>query len=131
MAHTSADLEKPPTPLELAVAGFEKLFVKVCKRDEHSKDIPICWSGGLTDISGQPPVLYSDPDHAVSSWKTWATAAWNDKLREQDGATVPPVLEWVQRPELIEYQITIADKLGRHRMVNNRWAVKSQFEVGG
>lgn len=123
-------MEKPLTPLEEAVQTFEKLFLGVKYRAEHSKDIPICWSGGLTkDINAQPPVLYSDPEHAISSWRTWAMAAWNEKIGEQGSAQPRPVLEWTQRPELIEYQITIADKIGRHRMVNNRWAVKSQFQV--
>lgn len=128
MLRTSADLEKSPTPLESAVSSFEKLFKSTRLRAEHSKDIPLCWSGGLTNLSAQPPVLYSDPDHAISSWRTWAMSAYNEHL-EQTSPAPSLVLEWVQRPELIEYQITIADKIGRHRMVNNRWAVKSQFQV--
>lgn len=112
--------------LDQAVRDFESKFAEVRTRVEHSKDIPITWSGGLTGLTGDPPVLYADPDHAISSWKTWAMAAWNDGLSKDK---MNPSLEWTQRPELIEYQITIADKLGRHRAVHNRWAVKSQFQV--
>lgn len=111
--------------LDEAVHDFSTLFKGAKYHPAHSKEVPIIWSGGLTkDTNDYPPVLYSDKEYAISSWKTWAMAAWNEKVDQGD-----LVLEWYQRPELIEYSITIADKLGRHRAVNNRWAVKSQFKV--
>lgn len=106
------------------VEKFEGIFKEVRLKVEHDKNVPLVWSGGLTGLTAHPPVLYSDPDHAISSWNTWALASYNEALAKDHN-----VLEWIQRPELVEYQITIADKIGRHRAVNNRWAVKSQFQV--
>lgn len=106
-------------PLPEVVTSFEARFETVRTKMDHNKSIiPITWSGGTTEFAAQPPVLYSDPEHAISSWAALVN-------RDVEGS----VLEWFQKPELIEYQVTIADKLGRHRVVNNRWAVKSQYQV--
>src|SRR5579859_5900665 len=107
--------------LEDAVKDFESEFASVRFKPEHSQ-VPITWSGGVTGLTDPPPVLYSDPEHAISSWRGWASSPDFGPSRP-----TKKVLVWVQSPELIEYQITIADRIGRHRMVNNRWAVRSQF----
>ncbi len=113
--------------LDDATKQYEAKFKTVRTRAEHSKDIPMVWSGGITIPSETyPPVLYTDQEYAISQWRTWAFAAWNEKYDHFEG---PPILEWVQKPELVEYMITIADKRGMHRAVSNRWAVKSQFQV--
>lgn len=114
--------------LDAVVKDFELLFFEVKTRPEHNKDILLVWSGGLTPFEPlpYPPVLYSDQEHAISAWRPWAQAARNEKFKTGEDKLI---LEWFQRPELIEYQVTIADKHGMHRMVKNRWAVKSQFQV--
>ncbi len=113
--------------LDAATKDFESLFFAVKTRDDLSK-IMLVWSGGLTEFEAYsyPPVLYSDQEHAISAWRPWAMAARNEKFKTGEDKLV---LEWFQRPELVEYQITIADKRGMHRAVKNRWAVKSQFQV--
>jgi hypothetical protein len=114
--------------LDAAIKDFERLFFAVKDRPERNSDLPLVWSGGMSPFEAMPypPVLYSDQEHAISAWRPWAMAAKNEKFVTGDEKMV---LEWFQRPELIEYQITIADKRGMHRAVKNRWAVKSQFQV--
>lgn len=102
-----------------AIDQFERSFTRVRTRAAHDKTVPILWSGGLADFDKAAPVLYPSSELAVKYWLETAMASTNCFV----------ILEWLQRPELMEFQITVADKIGRHRMVDNKFSVKSQFTV--
>lgn len=120
-----------------AIAEFQSLFASVVVREkqQEDKDVPVTWSGGQRKSSETSAALYATKDLALEAWlntaKSYASVfnfvevSGSGKSRTQKSA----VLEWVLKPELLEYQITIADRFGQHRLVNNRFAVKSQFVV--
>jgi len=105
--------------LPAAVADFESLFSDVSKSSERSQIDLVC-SGGVVSHDSVMPALYSSAERAVVSW---LSAATSQKPPEH------AKLEWFHYPELIEYQITIADRLQQHRLVGNRFAVKSQYKT--
>lgn len=115
-----------------AVNEFQSLFASVSTREKQQEDkgVLVTWSGGQRKSSETSAALYATKDLALEAWLVTARSyVWPDetvamRLRR-------PVLEWVLKPELLEYQITIADRFGQHRLVNNRFAVKSQFVVKG
>jgi hypothetical protein len=103
-----------------AIALFEAKFSSVTTDDkaQYSKDHPVCWSGGIRSFSDSAWALYATRDAAILDWLDAA-------LSMAESGT----LRWLVRPELMEYIITISDQKGQHRVVNNRFAVKSQFVV--
>lgn len=108
--------------LPTAAKEFESLFKSVSARtaQQLDKDLPVLWSGGQRRFEDTPAALYATQDLAIEAWLTAARSFATDRTA---------VLEWVLKPELHEFQITIAGKHGEHRLVNNRFAVKSQFVV--
>lgn len=87
-----------------------------------SKEVIQVCSGGVCAQGDVAPALFSDEERAI---KAWLETAKNK---------VPPdskELEWVSKPELVKYQITMADMKQRHRIAGDRFAVKSQFIVRG
>lgn len=107
--------------LDDAVKDFESGFSAVSSGVTQQFDpaLPVLWSGGPRAFNETSWALYAAKDSAIVDWLDAAKSV-------SDGNT----LKWVVRPELMEFQITIADRLGRHRAVNNRFAVKSQFTTG-
>ena len=105
-----------------AVEKFQTEFESVSSRErqQESKDFDMVWSGGVRKWDETSAALYATKDAAVTEWLRTANSIVH---------TDANVLEWVLKPELLEFQITIADRQGRHRTVNNRFAVKSQFIV--
>lgn len=64
------------------------------------------------------PILYLDKELAVKEWLATAkTMVTGTKL------------VWVAKPELVRFQITMADNKRGHRIVSDRWAVRSKFVV--
>lgn len=104
-----------------AQSKFESKFEEVTADDKQQgdKDLPVFWSGGKRGWEEPSAALYATKEMAVINWL-------DTVMSYAEGGN----LKWILKPELIEYQITIADKLGRHRSVNNRFAVKSQFKMG-
>lgn len=114
---------KPPTKFKNTVGEFERLFKDVINSDgDGKKDYPVIWSGGIVGFEGISPALFSSEERAINAWL--ATA-------RQTLPKVKTTLEWLIKPELIEYQTTIADRKQRHRVVSDRYTVKSQFLVNG
>lgn len=103
------------------IKEFEALFESVSSdpKQQFDRAIPVLWSGGPRSFDEVSPALYASKDTAITEWLAAAKSV-------KEG----PVLKWVVKPELLEFQVTIADRLGRHRAVNNRFAVKSQFTTG-
>ena len=101
-----------------AVAQFESRFASVSSgvTQQYDPSLPVTWSGGRRDFPQPAWALYSTKDDAILAWLDTAVTFFH-------GGS----LKWVVRPELLEFMITIADKNGAHRAVNNRFAVKSQF----
>lgn len=105
-----------------AINEFQSMFASVSTREkqQEDKDVLVTWSGGQRKSSETSAALYATKDLALEAWLNVARSFATDRKA---------VLEWVLKPELLEYQITIADRHGQHRLVNNRFAVKSQFVV--
>lgn len=105
-----------------AQSEFESLFESVTSRKEQqvTKDLPVVWSGGQRAFEDTSAALYATKDLAIIEWLNTARSFATDRTA---------VLEWVLKPELHEFQITIADRHGQHRVVSGRFAVKSQFVV--
>ena len=105
--------------LSEAVACFEAAFDAVSSDDKAQfvKDLPVQWSGGEKAFGEPAWALYSTTKDAIDAW---ANAVYGLHGKS---------LKWIVRPELMEFQITIADKIGRHRAVSNRFAVRSQFTM--
>lgn len=105
-----------------AVALFEVGFASVTSdlKQQYDPAKPVLWSGGPRAFLETSPCLYAMRDAAVIEW-----------LEAAKSVSEGSKLHWIVKPELMEFQITIADNLGRHRAVNNRFAVKSQFTTEG
>lgn len=107
--------------LKEAVVEFEKAFASV----EPAKAFPVEQIAGLTYVysggtcaEGEPvPILYLNKEQAVDAWLSTA--------RQHAGKATK--LRWVVLPELVKFQITMADLKQRHRVVNDRWVVRSKF----
>lgn len=106
--------------LSEAVAEFEVLFEGVThdERSQERKDVLVTWSGGQRQWGETATALYATEEDAISRW-----------LETAKSVVSGGSLHWVTRPELLKFQITIADRIGQHRAVNGRFAVKSQFVV--
>ena len=103
-----------------AIEKFESKFdtVEADVKNQDDKELCVYWSGGKRSWSETSAALYATKEMAVEMWL-------DTVLSYVEGNT----LKWVLKPELLEYQITIADKKGMHRAVGNRFAVKSQFKM--
>ena len=108
--------------LDDAIKQFEARFQSVTSGDRQlgDKELPVVWSGGVRTWAETSAALYASQETAILEW----LRAAEDMLT---GLKFPATLNWALKPELLEFQITIADRQGRHRQVNNRFAVKSQF----
>lgn len=102
-----------------AIKEFESFFPNI-KAGEENKDLPKVCSGGLCGLGEVYPALYSSEERAIKSWLEVARANVPSKST---------TLEWLSKPELIKYQITMADMKRGHRLVSDRFVVKSQFMV--
>ncbi len=104
-----------------AIQSFESGFSSVSSDQKAQFDpaIPVLWSGGPRAFNETATCLYAMRDAAIQEWFDAAVSL-------KEGSK----LKWIVRPELLEFQITIADKNGAHRAVSNRFAVKSQFTTG-
>lgn len=105
-----------------AIAHFSSQFTTVVPAvsKEQTMDLFCVCSGGITNDKDILPALYSSQELAIDAWLESAIfhAGYSrDKL------------EWIWKPELLEFQITIADRLQQQRLVANRFAVKSQFKA--
>ena len=113
--------------MELAPATkeFESLFEKVvqppCSLTNTSDLLVIC-SGGTCAQEAPVPILYLDKELAVKEWLE--TAQEQAKLIANYSQLI-----WVSKPELVRFQITMADNKRGHRVVSDRWAVRSKFVV--
>lgn len=103
--------------LDDAVKEFQALFdvVEVGKPD---KTLPIVCSGGMCSQEQPAPALFSEEERAITAWLE--TARKEVPLGSKK-------LEWLRKPEVIKYQITMADIRQRHRVAGDRFTVKSQF----
>ena len=104
-----------------AILDFEQSFPEVTSdvRQQFDPSLPVLWSGGRRAFTDPAWALYANKDDAIVEW-----------LAAAKSVSKGSKLKWVVRPELMEFMITIADKNGAHRAVNNRFAVKSQFTTG-
>lgn len=109
--------------LEEAVSKFEDGFYHVdkAKSVHETPDLKFICSGGIIDVKGVMPCLYSSEEKAVEAWLDTASslADYNDDC----------VLEWVYAPETVGYQMTMADRHSQQRLVTTRYAVRSQFRT--
>lgn len=114
--------------LDAAIKEFEALFASV-RSAPADTPISVIWSGGQRTADETAPALYATRDMALEAWvstaRSWACVDLDLEGTPLSAAT----LEWVLKPELIAYQITMADLKQRHRVVADRYAVKSQFRV--
>lgn len=109
--------------LSEAIQSFEDNFEYVAylqKLDEDPKLPLVCSGGVLEDVLGVLPALYSSEELAAEAW-SWTCHSMVEGSEN--------VLEWHYYPELVEFQMTMADRNGAHRLVTKRYAVKSQFKV--
>lgn len=107
--------------LDEAVNEFSSLFTSVVDGKPSKEVIQIC-SGGVCPHGDVAPALFSNEERAIKAWLETAKA------------NVPPgstELEWVSNPELVKYQITMADMRQRHRVAGDRFTVKAQFLARG
>lgn len=107
------------TLLVSAMRRFEQSFANVVQPHRHDHTVPLCWSGGLADFGKTPPVLYPTAERAIKAWERVAMSSTGTFHK----------LEWLQKPELQEFQVTIAERGAGQRLVDNKWSVKSQFVV--
>jgi hypothetical protein len=102
-----------------AMRRFEQSFAHVVHPHRHDNTVPLCWSGGLTDFGKTPPVLYPTAERAIKAWERVAMSSTGTFHK----------LEWFQKPELQEMQVTIAVRGAGQRLTDNKFTVKSQFVV--
>ena len=107
--------------IEQATKDFEAMFESVRSRENLDGDLklPYYYSGGICSHEEVAPALFSSSERAIKSWidTVFPSASSYDTL------------EWVYKPELVSYQMTMADMKQRQRVVSNRYTVKSQFVV--
>ena len=108
--------------LSAAIKSIETMFKSVRYGTEDPKVPYLCSGGEMTD--GIQPGLYATEDLAVEAWLNFVRGTLRS-YRMEDG----PTLEWGLKPELLEFQMTMADRNGGHRLVTKRYAVKSQVRV--
>ena len=108
--------------LDEAIRNFESRFEEVIPTKAVDEDLaqPRICAGGIIDGKELFPALYSSKDQAIMEWLDQATSHAGYSRAK---------LRWILKPELCEFQITMADKLGRHRIVSPRFTVKSQFQA--
>lgn len=104
--------------LSEAIAKFEAKFEKVQVQAKPDPDCPVVWSGGIGPKDSVAPCLYRSKDVAVEHWL-------QEACHHIDSNDI--LLEWVEKPELITYQITMTDRRQMHRLVNDRYAVRSRW----
>lgn len=108
--------------LSEACLKFEKLFEEIHQPEQFIMTDTSqleCVCSGSTCAQDKPvPILYLDKIQAVEAWLETAS------IRATAG-----ILRWVSKPELIKFQITMADNKRGHRVVNDRYAVRSKFVV--
>jgi hypothetical protein len=107
--------------IDQATKDFESQFASVRSRENNDGDdkLPYYYSGGICSSDEVAPALFSSSDRAIESWIDTVFPC----------ASSYDVLEWVLKPELVSYQMTMADMKQRHRVVSNRYCVKAQFVV--
>lgn len=112
--------------LSAATKSFESVFKHVRYGTEDTKSLYQC-SGGEIKSDGIQPALYATEELAVEAWgamaKTWLESRID--IFEDQGQT----LEWGLQPELLDFQMTMADRHGAHRLVTKRYAVRSQMRM--
>jgi len=108
--------------LVAATREFESKFdtVESTKLTDTSHLDVVC-SGGTCAENAPVPILYLEKEQAVKDWLTTAT----------EKAGTAKVLKWVTKPELVKFQITMADNKRGHRVVSDRYAVRSKFIAEG
>lgn len=107
--------------LSAATTEFQSLFISViqppCAIPDTSQ-LPVVCSGGTCAQEAPVPILYLDKELAVKEWLVTAKSVSKGSK-----------LIWVSKPELVRFQITMADNKRGHRIVSDRWAVRSKFVV--
>ena len=108
--------------LKEAVKLFESAFQEITPpvNSDGDKAQLVWWSGGPTEFDSVAPALYTPESKAVQAWLTTVLSQLPSKCYK---------LEWILRPEIHKYQITMADQRQRQRLVSDRYTVKSQFVV--
>lgn len=96
-------------------------FASVASLDRRDPDpsLPLVCSGGEIDVKGVMPALYATEELAIRAWREEA-----DKKSNMFSD-----LEWVFGPELLDFQMTMADRNQSHRLVTKRYAVRSQMRI--
>lgn len=108
--------------LVTATRNFEKLFKEVrspVKKGEDTSKIKHVCSGGTCAQDEPVPILYLDREKAIDEWLETASGMVGEST----------VLQWIDLPELVRFQITMADHKRGHRVVNDRFAVRAKFTV--
>ena len=105
--------------LDEAKRAFEANFKTVVSRPSDRCDLDQVCSGGTVGAKDVLPALYSSEKAAILSWLHEATLQWRPKYA---------ILTWITKPELLDFQITMADRHGRHRVVTPRFAVRAQYK---
>lgn len=101
-----------------AVKRFESQFKSV-ETTDALPDVLVVYSGGVVPPKDIAPALYSTEEAAFQAWLETAIIHAGTKA----------VLKWMERPELLKFDMTMMDRKQMHRAVSIRYTVKSRFEV--
>lgn len=107
--------------LQSAVTGVETKCAAVLPLEKGTKvdHLHVVCSGGTCANNEPVPILYLDKGKAIEEWFNTAIAM----------VSADSTLRWVDKPELVRFQITMADNKRGHRVVSDRYAVRSKFII--
>jgi hypothetical protein len=96
------------------------------KRDPELRDnVQDVCSGGIRQKGGVHPALYASEEDAIDAWRRAAQA-----LAEDYHSDFSPLrFNWIEKPDLRRFQMTMADLKSQHRVVTDRFAVESRIAI--
>lgn len=108
--------------LQDVVDRFEKRFTRVRhpSNPDGDKDQKLICAGGLCRWGDVMPALFASEERALEAWFDTA---------QSEVANTATILEWVLKPTLLQYQMTMCDRRQMQRLVTDRFSVKAQFHT--
>lgn len=92
--------------------------------DSTLADLPsiIVCSGGLRSSMEAPvPALYASEEMAVKEWWRAVVSALDPQLHS--------AMRWVSQPEICQWQMTVQDSRGTHRLSTTRYSVSCRISL--
>lgn len=108
--------------LQMIVAEFEGRFDRISVETDAAKShegVPYVYSGGESSSESSVPALFNSEALALKYWQ--------ETVQFKTGQA----LLWIDRPELVKFQITMMNPKQMHRLASDRWTVRARFIIDG